>query len=113
MIYEIRNYHFKPDYFEAYKKWARTEALPYLSRNMDIIGFWVNTDEPSDIKGQPQDNLGSANITWIIRWQDKDQCKAVFPVVVNSPEWKAISAKVPGGPDSYLRIESKFAETLL
>ena len=44
MLFEIRNYHFEPTKFEAYKKWAATVAVPYLKSKMDIVGFWVNND---------------------------------------------------------------------
>jgi hypothetical protein len=31
MIYEIRNYHFRPDLIDAYKAWAKAEAIPHLA----------------------------------------------------------------------------------
>ena len=33
MIYEIRNYHFRPDLIDAYKAWAKAEAIRILPRN--------------------------------------------------------------------------------
>lgn len=51
MLFEIRNYHFRPELLDAYREWA-------------------------------------------------------------SEAWVEIFSKVPGGLDSYLRRESKFAEAL-
>ena len=51
MMYEIRNYHFDPALFEDYKAWAKSEALPYLSNALDLVGFWTNLPEESDIIG--------------------------------------------------------------
>ena len=112
MIDEIRNYHFNPELFEAYKAWARTRAIPYLSSKMQVLGFWANTAEPSEVNGAPLDGLGSANITWIIRWRDMDHRNAGLSAALQSPEWAEIFSHVPGGRGSYLRTESKFAETL-
>ncbi len=112
MIFEIRNYHFNPALFESYKQWAKSEATPYLFSKLDIVGFWVNTSDEPEVRGQPQDDLGSANITWIIRWNDMEHRNRVLPDVLSSPEWQTIFTRVPGGRASYLRIESKFAESL-
>jgi hypothetical protein len=56
MLFEIRNYHFNPDLFDGYKTWAKAEALPYLSQRLDIVGFWLNTNDPPEIGGEPQDS---------------------------------------------------------
>jgi hypothetical protein len=112
MMYEIRNYHFKPELLGEYKTWARTKAIPHLSKQLDVLGFWANGDDAPEVNGAPQDKLGSANITWIIRWRDLAQRNEVLPRVLGSPEWEAIFADVPGGRAGYLRIENKFAESL-
>ncbi len=112
MLYEIRNYHFNPDLFEDYKAWARSEAGPYLKDQLDIVGFWLDSGIPTELNGEPLDALGSANITWIIRWQDMAQREAEFEATLSSPEWTDIFSRVPGGIDSYLRREAKFFEEL-
>ncbi len=112
MLFEIRRYHFDPALFTAYKKWAKGEAVPHLYRHLDIVGFWVNTNEPVQIKGEPQDTLGSANVTWIIRWKDRAHREAGWKEFLSSPEWKDIFLRVPGGPTSYLRMEAQFAESI-
>jgi len=113
MIYEIRNYHFKPDRFEEYKAWAREHALPFLSKELDLVGFWTNLSDDADVTGAPMDELGSANITWIIRWPDKTARDNTMGSVFTGDEWANIFAHVPGGMESYIRMESKFTEDLL
>ena len=113
MIYEIRNYHFKPERFEEYKAWAKEQALPFLERELDLIGFWVNTDEENQVTGEAMDSLGSANITWIIRWPDKKTRDEQFASVFSGQQWTEIFNNVPGGLESYLRMEAKFTEALI
>lgn len=113
MIYEIRNYHFKPELFDRYKDWARSKAVPHLGRELDLVGFWVSNADTPEVTGEPQDKLGVANVTWIIRWKDLAQRNDVLPRVLASPEWEAIFSHVPGGRSSYLRIEAKFADALM
>jgi len=112
MLFEIRNYHFNPALFAAYKEWAKAEAIPYLAQHLDVTGFWVSTHDAPEVSGVPQDALGTANITWIIRWRDLAQRNDVLPRVLASPEWKGRFSRVPGGRASYLRVEAKFAEAL-
>ncbi len=112
MIYEIRNYYFKPEHFEAYKRWASDQALPYIKENLNLIGFWVNTDAPVEVTGEEMDQLGSANITWILGWDTLDQRNDTMGKVFGSDEWSGIFEHVPGGLPSYLRMEAKFTEQL-
>ena len=112
MLFEIRNYHFDPEHFEEYKAWAKTEAIPYLCHELDVLGFWVNTRDAPVIQGEPHDSLGTANVTWIIRWRDLAHRSDVLPALWSTPEWKDIYSRVPGGRASYLRIEAKFSQSL-
>jgi hypothetical protein len=113
MLYEIRNYHFKPERFEEYKVWAREQALPFLTQELDLVGFWANTSAQPDVTGAPMDELGSANLTWIIRWPDRATRDARMDEVFTGDAWGEIFANVPGGMESYLRLEAKFAEALI
>ena len=113
MIYEIRNYHFRPDLIDAYKAWAKNEAIPHLASQLDVLGFWINSKDAPELNGAPQDPLGTANVTWIIRWRDLAQRNEVLPRILSSPAWQDIFSRVPEGPASYLRIEAKFAEALM
>ena len=112
MVYEIRNYHFEPTLLEQYKAWAKSEAIPHLSQRMDVVGFWVNTQDAPQVNGEPQDSLGSANVTWIIRWSDLARRNDVWDGLAE-PTWQAIVSHVPGGRTSYRRIEVKFADALV
>lgn len=111
MIYEIRNYHFDPARFEEYKAWAKDKALPFLSKELDLVGFWTGDD--AEITGAPMDDMGSANITWIIRWPDRATRDARFEEVFTGDAWGEIFKDVPGGLESYKRMEAKFTEDLL
>ena len=113
MIYEIRNYHFRPDLIDAYKAWAKAEAIPHLASQLDVLGFWINSKDAPELNGAPQDHLGTANVTWIIRWRDLAQRNEVLPRILSSPAWQDIFSRVPEGSASYLRIEAKFADALM
>ena len=112
MLYEIRNYHFEPALFDNYKTWAKEQALPFLNRELDLVGFWATNGE-SEITGAPMDEMGSANITWIIRWDDRAARDATMASVFTGEEWGKIFEHVPGGMGSYKRMEAKFTEDLL
>lgn len=111
MIYEIRNYHYEPSVIEQYRAWAFGKALPYIRAHLDVVGFWVNVDEPPRIGGKPLDELGSATVTWIIRWDDMETRHRVMPEVFGSAKWREIMAENPG-QENYHRTEAKFAEEL-
>ena len=111
-IYEVRNYHFDPARFDEYAEVARGEYLRYLREHLDIVGFWVDSGIPAEVRGAEQDELGSANITWVIRWASKTERDEKLPEVLGTPEWREIFAEVPGGGASYLRVESRFMESL-
>ena len=113
-MFEIRNYHFEPTKFEEYKKWAETLAVPYIKGKMQVVGFWVNNEMAPIYGGSlTQDkNVRPANITWIIRWQDRAQRDEAWEELHSDPAWQAIMSRVPGGRESYLRTEVKFVEEI-
>ena len=111
MVYEIRNYHYEPSRIEEYRAWAAERAVPYIKDNMDLVGFWINLDEPVEVNGKPQDDLGTATVTWIIRWDDVETRNRVMPKVFGSDAWREIMAANPG-QENYHRTESKFAEAI-
>ena len=111
MIYEIRNYHYEPSLLGEYKAWAVERALPYIRAHLDVAGFWVNTDDAPQIGGKPLDDLGSATVTWIIRWPDIATRHETMGKVFGSDQWRRIMAANPG-QENYHRTEAKFAEAL-
>ena len=111
MIFEIRNYHYEPTLMPAYKEWAQQRALPYLREHLDLVGFWVNLDEPVQVDGKPLDELSSATVTWILRWDDLAVRNAAMDKLMDAPEWQAIMKTNPG-LENYHRTEVKFAEEL-
>ena len=112
MIYEIRDYHYRPDIFDAYRAWAEA-AVPVLRAKMDVLGFWIDSGVAPEITGShPVDSpIGSANITWIIRWESKAARDAGLTAAIESPEWKAVWAQHPD-PDGYLQMSARFMEAM-
>jgi len=111
MIYEIRNYHFEPSLLDKYEDWVTKHALPYMRKHIDLVGFWMNIDAPPDVTGKRLDDLGSATVTWIIRWDDLDTRNRGMGETFGSDEWGDIMKAHPGR-EHYHRIEAKFAKAL-
>ncbi len=113
MLYEIRNYHIKPEKFEEWKKWIRETGLPFIKSKMDLVGFWLKNDMTPEIRSSIEEEaLGPSNVTWIVRWQSKEQRDKTWQDFRGSDEWQHIFSMVPGGRDTYLRTEAKFAEAI-
>ena len=107
MIYEIRDYHYLPEKFEAYKAWGE-EVVPVLKEILDVVGFWVDGGSESEVGGSnPNTPIGYANITWIIRWDSREQRDAEFGKRMSSDQWQAVWAKHPD-PDGYVQTLSRF-----
>ena len=113
-MFAIRSYYFDPTRFDAYKEWAASSALPYLRGKLDILGFWVNNEMDPIYGGSPPRDGDShtANITWIVRWEDRTQRDKAWEELSSDPDWQAMLDRVPGGRASYLRTEVKFATEL-
>lgn len=111
MLFEIRCYYFEPTRFEEYKIWLEKQAWSYFASKMDIVGFWLDNGMAPEYGGSlPQDkDIRPANITWIIRWQNREQRDKVWKEVWSDSECQAIFSTVPGGTESYLRTEARFA----
>ena len=107
-VYEIRNYNIHPDQLEAYKTWITNLGLPYIRTHTNVVGFWIEGDNESEVNGAPLDELGSANVTWVIQWDSMDQRNETMERVFSTPEWQEIFAQFPGGSEAYLRVEIKY-----
>ncbi len=112
MIYEIRDYHYRPELFDAYKAWAE-EAVPVLRSKMDVLGFWIDSGIAPEITGtDPIDSpIGSANVTWIIRWESKEARDEAFRAAIESEEWQAVWKRHPD-PNGYLQMSARFMEAM-
>lgn len=111
MLFEIRSYHYDPDQWEAYKPWARAEAIPYLKAHWDIVGFWFDNGDTPEFGGRDREprKYGAANVTWIIRWQSMEQRNQAFKDLHESEEWRKIWSTHPD-PNGYLHAEIRFTE---
>ena len=111
MFVEIRNYHYDPAKFEAYREWALADAVPFLKANLDLVGFWIdNGDEPEITGREPMKlELGSANVTWMIRWESMAKRIEGHKKVFQGEGWREVWAKHPD-PNGYLQLEARFAE---
>lgn len=111
MLYEIRDYHYRRDIWDQYKEWATSRAIPFLKSNLDVVGFWLDSGIDPEIRGSsPIDSpIGSANVTWIIRWPDKETRDRDFARVMDSEGWREVVSHHPdrGG---YLQISVRFLE---
>jgi hypothetical protein len=112
MIYEVRDYHYRRDLFDAYKAWAE-EAVPVLKSQLDLVGFWLDAGVEPEVNGtDPMDPaLGQANVTWIIRWESREQRDQRFPEVIASEEWKSVWSKHPD-PEGYRQMLGRFMESI-
>jgi hypothetical protein len=63
------------------------------------------------VAGKPLDDLGSATVTWIIRWEDMAKRNEVMGEIFRTPEWQEIMKHNPG-VENYHRTEARFAEQL-
>jgi hypothetical protein len=113
MIDEIRSYHYDPEQFSAYREWALSEAVPFLKANLDLVGFWLHSGEPAEFNGRsPMDlPLGSANVTWIIRWKNMQDRTEGHARVFQSEGWQDIWSRHPDAA-GYLQTEARFAESV-
>jgi hypothetical protein len=112
-MYEIRDYHYRPDLIEGYKKWAEA-AVVVLRDKLDVVGFWIDEgDIEPEISGSNtiDSPIGSANVTWIIRWASKEARDATMQTAFSGEAWDAVMAKHPD-PNGYLQISSRFMEEI-
>ena len=110
---EIRNYHYRPDLFEAYREWAINDAVPFLKEALDVVGFWISNGEAEELTGSdPKEHPhGAANVTWIIRWDSKAARDKAFAEVFGGEGWQAVWDKHPD-QNGYLQMQAKFMEEL-
>jgi len=66
--------------------------------------------EPPEISGSdPMNlNLGSANVTWIIRWDSMEARNRFQEEVFDAEDWQKIWAMHPD-PNGYIQMETRFA----
>ncbi|MFP6817299.1 MAG: hypothetical protein VB949_16745 [Pseudomonadales bacterium] len=112
-MFEIRDYHYRPDLIAEYKTWAEF-AVVVLRDKLDVVGFWIDEGEiEPEIAGSAPINspIGSANVTWIIRWDSQETRNTTMQTAFAGEAWDAVVAK-HRDPDGYLQISSRFMEAM-
>ncbi|MDM7861152.1 hypothetical protein QTP81_11135 [Alteromonas sp. ASW11-36] len=109
-VYEIRNYHYDTSKIIAFKKWMNDDAASFLKTNLDVVGIWISTEDNAIISGTNpmKQYLGSANVTWIIRWNSMEERERIREKVFAGEDWQQIWSSHPD-IDGYHQIEVKFA----
>jgi len=113
MIFEIRDYHYRRDIFDEYKRWAEELAVPVLKKHMDILGFWIDSGEEPEITGTDpfESPIGVAHVTWIIRWESRAARDAGFAKLLAADDWKDVWAKHPDA-NGYLQMQGRFMDAV-
>ncbi len=113
MIYEVRDYHYRPDIFDAYRKWA-TDAVVVLRHRLDVVGFWIDegANAPEITGTSPiASPIGSANVTWIIRWESKAARDVAMKTAFAGEDWTAVWSRHPD-PNGYLQMSARFMSAM-
>ena len=113
MFDEIRSYHYDPAQFEAYKKWALEDAVPFLKANLNIVAFWLDNGREPELSGSDPapGKHGVANVTWVIRWESEEDRAKGFQEVLGGEGWQEVWAKHPD-QNGYLQMEARFADAV-
>lgn len=108
-LYEFRDYHYVGDMAE-YRMWWK-DAGEILGSRIDVIGVWFDSGIAPRISGTEPMPLpyGSANVTWVIRWDDIAQRDQVWDALWDDPEWAACAERHPGF-DLYRHMSVRFLE---
>lgn len=110
-MFEIRSYHYEPEKYDAYKKWAVDLAVPCLKDLLDVRGFWLDNGRAPEVTGaNPSPGKhGVANVTWIIHWESDEERDAGMKALGENEKWQAVWAQHPD-PSGYLQMEARFTE---
>lgn len=107
-IYEIRNYHIAPEQLDNYKTWITNHGLPHIRQHMHVVGFWLKGEGEAEVSGIPLDEMGAANVTWVIRWDSMEDAERTKEAVFGSRAWTDIFSRFPGGGEAYQRVEVRY-----
>ncbi len=111
-VYEIRSYYLQEDQVDNYREWISTHGLPHIRKHLDVVGFWIQGEHEAQISGVEMDDLGPANVTWVIRWSSREARDEGMSKTFGTPEWQEIFAKFPGGREAYVRTEVRYFDEL-
>lgn len=109
-LVELRDYHFRRESWEEYRMWAN-DAMEILRDHFDVVGFWFDVGIQSEISGSnPMElPLGSANVTWMLRWDSMKDREAGWDALWRNEAWMEHWANHPDS-DGYLHVSARFLE---
>lgn len=95
-LIEVRDYHYDPDRMDDYREWAG-QAGPWLRGRWDVSGYWVECGQEGQLFGaDPQPSAhGPANVTWIIRWRDREERDTAWEALWQDDEWNDLGIVTP------------------
>lgn len=107
-LWEFRDYHYRRDLWDQYREWS-VEAMRILNDRLDVVGFWFDSGDEPWIGGSSPMELphGSANVTWIIRWDDMAHRERDWAGLWRDEEWLTHWAAHPDS-DGYLHQSARF-----
>lgn len=113
-LVEIRDYTIEPEWFDAYRVWARDHAVPWLKANLDVIDFWVDDGHEALVAGSAPSVSpnGQPNVCWIIQWPSREARDEGYAAFTQNPEWLEIWSKHPN-PQAYLQTNVRFMQAVV
>lgn len=80
-----------------------------LQPRMDLVGWWLDSGEEPRIMGSEPMELphGSANVTWMIRWESIEERERRWDELWEDQEWLDVWERHPGF-DGYLHMSVRF-----
>ena len=84
MLFELRQYHIRPGFQDAWVRLMEDEIIPFqVAQGMVILGSFVGEDDESAY-------------VWIRRFADEDERKRLYAAVYESDHWKTnIGPRIP------------------
>jgi len=114
MIFEIRDYTIEDEWFDDYVLWAEKYFIPFVTKRINVIDFWVNTGIEAEIDGSNPiiTPNGQPNISWIARYKNKNERDEFYNSLKSDKEWGNIWDKHPK-KNSYIHENSRFFKSLI
>ena len=112
-LYEIRDYTIESEWFDEYVYWAENHFIPYASKRIDLVDFWVDKGIEAEVSGtNPVVSInGQSNITWVARYSNKNERDDFFGSLKSDDEWAKVWSMHPK-PDSYIHQNARLIKSV-